>query len=75
MQVHRRTELDNLLARHGTRGQAEFFLRSRGRDLGEVVQRDAAGKQHTKGTFTRKRDADAWERGQQVLLDGFEHRW
>jgi hypothetical protein len=45
VQVHRRTELDDLLARHGTRGQAEFFLRSRGRDLGEVVQRDAAGKQ------------------------------
>ena len=31
--VHRRTELDGLLDRHGTRGQAEFFLRSRGRTL------------------------------------------
>lgn len=37
--VNRRTELDELLNRHGTRGQAEFFLRSRGRDLGEVQQR------------------------------------
>lgn len=34
--VHRRSELDILLARHGTRGQAEFFLRSRGRDLAGV---------------------------------------
>lgn len=42
--VHRRTELDELLARHGSRGQAEFFLRERGRDLGEVVDRDAAAK-------------------------------
>ncbi len=34
--VRRRTELEELLDRHGTRGQAEFFLRSRGRDLSEV---------------------------------------
>ncbi len=27
--VHRRTDLQELLARHGTRGQAEFFLRTR----------------------------------------------
>ncbi|MEU5259092.1 hypothetical protein [Amycolatopsis sp. NPDC021455] len=40
--VHRRTELDELLARHGTRGQAEFFLRTRGRDLAEVTEADAA---------------------------------
>lgn len=31
--VHRRTELESLLDRHGTRGAAEFFLRQRGRDL------------------------------------------
>ncbi|MFB9907502.1 hypothetical protein [Allokutzneria oryzae] len=40
--VHRRTELADLLARHGTRGQAEFFLAGRGRDLAEVTARDAA---------------------------------
>lgn len=40
--VHRRTELDELLARHGTRGQAAFFLASRGRDLTEVETRHAA---------------------------------
>ncbi|GLZ29941.1 hypothetical protein Lesp02_21310 [Lentzea sp. NBRC 105346] len=38
--VHRRTELTDLLARHGTRGQVEFFLRSRDRSLEEVEQRD-----------------------------------
>ncbi|WP_418275292.1 hypothetical protein ACNHYB_10505 [Isoptericola jiangsuensis] len=37
--VHRRTELDELLDRHGTRGQAEFFLRSRGRTLDDVQDR------------------------------------
>ncbi|MGW4206462.1 hypothetical protein ACWEIJ_00620 [Lentzea sp. NPDC004789] len=38
--VHRRTELTELLARHGTRGQVEFFLKSRNRTLDEVVDRD-----------------------------------
>ncbi|KJK49033.1 inorganic polyphosphate kinase [Lentzea aerocolonigenes] len=38
--VHRRTELTELLARHGTRGQVEFFLKSRNRTLTEVVDRD-----------------------------------
>jgi len=40
--VHRRTELDELVARHGTRQQAEFFLRSRGRTLAIVEDRHAA---------------------------------
>ena len=40
--VHRHTELDELLARHGTRGQAAFFLRSRGRSLDEVAARHEA---------------------------------
>lgn len=39
--VHRRTELDELLAHHGSRGQAEFFLRTRGRSLDEVEARHA----------------------------------
>jgi hypothetical protein len=39
--VHRRTELDDLVARHGTRGQAGFFLASRGRSLDEVEERYA----------------------------------
>ena len=37
--VHRRTELEELLTRHATRGQAEFFLRTRGRTLAEVEER------------------------------------
>ncbi|WP_077490121.1 hypothetical protein [Sinomonas mesophila] len=36
--VHRRTELDELLERHATRGQAEFFLGLRGRSLSEVEE-------------------------------------
>jgi NAD kinase len=37
--VHRRTELQELLDRHATRGQAEFFLRTRGRGLQDVQER------------------------------------
>lgn len=40
--IHRRTELDDLLARHGTRGQASFFLAARGRSLDDVAARDEA---------------------------------
>lgn len=40
--VHRQTEYDELLAHHGTRGQAAFFLASRGRDLAEVEARHDA---------------------------------
>jgi hypothetical protein len=40
--VHRRTELEELIARHGTRGQVSFFLTSRGQDLGEVEERHRA---------------------------------
>ena len=38
--MHRRTELDELIERHATRGQAAFFLSSRGRAMEEVEQRD-----------------------------------
>ncbi|RLL65592.1 hypothetical protein [Streptomyces sp. Z26] len=37
--VHRRTEYEELLARHGTHGQAAFFLSSRGQSVDEVVRR------------------------------------
>lgn len=40
--VHRRTELDDLLAHHSTRQQAAFFLRSRERTLDEVEARHGA---------------------------------
>ena len=39
--VHRRTEYDELIARHGTRGQAEFFLGTRQQDLTAVEERHA----------------------------------
>lgn len=37
--VTRPTELDALVARHGTRAQAEFFLRASGRSIDELVAR------------------------------------
>jgi hypothetical protein len=40
--VSRRSELDELLARHGTLGAAAYFLRQRGRDLDEVTARHEA---------------------------------
>ncbi|MFF1909081.1 hypothetical protein [Kitasatospora sp. NPDC058218] len=37
--VHRRTEYEELLAHHGTPGQAAFFLAARGRSVAEVEER------------------------------------
>jgi NAD kinase len=37
--VHRRTELDELVDHHGTMQQAEFFLKTRGQSIDEVVKR------------------------------------
>lgn len=42
--VHRATELEELVARHGTLGQVGFFLSTRGRDLAEVQGRHEALK-------------------------------
>lgn len=39
--VWRATELEALVARHGTRAQARFFLASRGQDLGDLERRQA----------------------------------
>ncbi|WP_137992152.1 hypothetical protein [Streptomyces vilmorinianum] len=43
--VHRTTEYEELLARHGTHGQAAFFLSSRGRSIEEVRLRHERGRQ------------------------------
>lgn len=43
--VHRRTEYDELLATHGTRGQAAFFLSTRGRDITELEERHTLTQQ------------------------------
>jgi hypothetical protein len=40
--VSRRSEFDELLARHGTRAAAAYFLGQRGRDLDEVLRRHEA---------------------------------
>jgi hypothetical protein len=40
--VHRHTELDELLLRHGTRGQAAFFLKARSQVIEEVEERHKA---------------------------------
>ena len=40
--VHRRTELTELLERHGTRGQAAFYLRTRGRRIEDLEDRHKA---------------------------------
>lgn len=37
--VHRQTEFEELVARHGTSGQAAFFLSTRGRSMEEVKRR------------------------------------
>ncbi|MGH3655305.1 MAG: hypothetical protein ACRDUA_01475, partial [Micromonosporaceae bacterium] len=40
--IHRRSEYDELLARHGTRAAAAYFLSQRGRDTDEVMARHEA---------------------------------
>ena len=59
--VHRRTEYEELIRRHGTRGQAAFFLSTRGRDLAELEDR------HHLTSQALQRVADAipvqWRRG------------
>ncbi|MFF9349228.1 hypothetical protein [Streptomyces sp. NPDC014734] len=43
--VHRTTEYEELLARHGTHGQAAFFLSSRGRSIDQVAERHRHARQ------------------------------
>ncbi|WP_344339195.1 hypothetical protein [Kitasatospora putterlickiae] len=43
--VHRRTEYQELLAHHGTPGQAAYFLSSRGRSVEEIELRHRRGEQ------------------------------
>jgi hypothetical protein len=65
--VHRRTELDDLLGRHGTRGQAEFFLAGRGRTIGEVAEGDIALRRAIQ-TVTASIPMD-WRRGRVERAD------
>jgi NAD kinase len=59
--VHRRTELTELLARHATRGQAEFFLQARGRRIEELEARHRDVQQAI-AAVTASIPAD-WRRG------------
>jgi NAD kinase len=43
--VHRRTELADLIARHGTRQQVDFFLRRRGRSIEDADRPDQLTQQ------------------------------
>lgn len=49
--VHRRTEYEELIARHSTRQQVGFFLAQRDRTLDEVEQRHAAQHDAAKQVF------------------------
>jgi len=60
--VHRRSELEELVARHGTRQQAGFFLSSRGRSLEEVEARHARQEQAL--TLVAGAIPMDWRRGQ-----------
>ncbi|WP_422746326.1 hypothetical protein ACN27E_01810 [Mycobacterium sp. WMMD1722] len=59
--VHRRTELDDAIARHGTAGQAAFFLTSRGRSIDELELRHALD-QRALATVTAEIPSH-WRRG------------
>lgn len=65
--VHRRTELDDALARHGTHGQAAFFLSSRGRSIDELEARHTRN-QSALATVAAAIPAD-WRRGRVERAD------
>lgn len=65
--VHRASELDELVDRHGTRGQVEFFLRSRGRTLADVQHRHDALAETLR--VTSSAIPDDWRRGRVERVD------
>lgn len=65
--VHRRTELQELLDRHATRGQAEFFLRTRDRTI-ESVQDRHDHLQDSLATFRAAIPSD-WRRAEVERAD------
>lgn len=65
--VHRRTELDDALARHGTHGQAAFFLTSRGRAIAELETRHALA--HSALTTVAAAIPVDWRRGRVERAD------
>jgi hypothetical protein len=65
--VSRPTEYGALLARHGTREQARFFLATRGRSIDEIELRDAA-QRDALGTVATAIPAD-WRRARIARAD------
>ena len=65
--VHRLTEFDELIARHGTRQQVGFFLSSRGRSLDDVEARHTA--QHEAAAQVLAAIPIDWRRGQVERTD------
>jgi hypothetical protein len=65
--VHRRTEYTELLDRHGTPGQAAYFLRQRGRDLADLEARHAA--QAAARRAVEAAIPPSWRRGQVERAD------
>jgi hypothetical protein len=65
--VSRRSELDELLARHGTRAAAAYFLRRRGWDLSDVDTRHQALREAL--TLVGSAIPPDWRRGQVERAD------
>lgn len=65
--VHRRSEYDELVARHGTRQQAAWFLEVRGRRLDEVTARAEA--LHTALQVTAASIPASWRRAEVERAD------
>src|SRR5262245_39533489 len=65
--VTRPTDFERLVARHGTRAQAEFFLKTRGQDLAEVERRHAAFERAR--TTVMNAVPVAWRRNQVARAD------
>lgn len=60
--IHRRTEFEELVARHGTSAHAAFFLEARGRDLSELEQRRV--RQQRAMAITIAAIPDDWRRAE-----------
>ncbi len=60
--VSRASEYEVLLARHGTKNQARFFLRTRGQDIEDVIQRHRL-QQEALSTVSRQ-IPNSWRRAQ-----------
>jgi hypothetical protein len=52
--IERPTEYHELLARHGTREQASFFLSRRGRNIEEPAALDEAQRRHRQHAHARR---------------------